>query len=37
MTVTQRSEFGSIIQRNGGQVRGLIALMRDKMASAAAR
>jgi len=35
MTVTQRSEFGSIIQRNGGQVRGLIALMREKTASAA--
>ena len=35
MTVTQRSEFGSIIQRNGGQVRGLIALMRVKTASAA--
>src|SRR5262245_27212331 len=35
MTVTQRSEFGSI-QRNGGQVRGLIALMREKTASRAA-
>jgi phospholipid transport system substrate-binding protein len=32
MTVTQRSEFASILQRNGGQVRGLIALMRQKTA-----
>jgi phospholipid transport system substrate-binding protein len=35
MAVTQRSEFASIVQRNGGQVRGLIAMMRDKTASAA--
>jgi phospholipid transport system substrate-binding protein len=34
MTATQRSEFASIVQRNGGQVRGLIALMREKSASA---
>ena len=34
MTATQRSEFASIVQRNGGQVRGLIALMREKTASA---
>ena len=35
MAVTQRSEFASIIQRNGGQVRDLIAMMREKTASAA--
>jgi phospholipid transport system substrate-binding protein len=35
MAVTQRSEFASIVQRNGGQVRGLIAMMREKTASAA--
>ena len=35
MMVTQRSEFASVVQRNGGQVRGLIALMREKTASAA--
>jgi phospholipid transport system substrate-binding protein len=35
MTVTQRSEFASVAQRNGGQVRSLIALMREKTASAA--
>jgi phospholipid transport system substrate-binding protein len=35
MTVTQRSEFASILQRNGGQVHGLIALMRQKAAGAA--
>jgi phospholipid transport system substrate-binding protein len=34
MTATQRSEFASIVQRNGGQVRGLIALMREKTARA---
>src|SRR6202007_293215 len=34
MMVTQRSEFASVVQRNGGQVRGLIAMMRDKTASA---
>jgi phospholipid transport system substrate-binding protein len=33
MTATQRSEFASIVQRNGGQLRGLIALMREKSAS----
>jgi phospholipid transport system substrate-binding protein len=32
---TQRSEFTSIVQRNGGQLRGLIALIREKTASAA--
>ena len=35
MAVTQRSEFASIVQRNGGQVSRLIALMREKTASAA--
>jgi phospholipid transport system substrate-binding protein len=35
MTVTQRSEFASVVQRNGGRVGGLIALMREKTASAA--
>ena len=35
MMTTQRSEFASVVQRNGGQVRGLIAMMRDKTASAA--
>jgi phospholipid transport system substrate-binding protein len=35
MSVTQRSEFASVIQRNGGQLHSLIALMREKTASAA--
>ena len=35
MTATQRSEFASILQRNGGEVRSLITLMRQKTASAA--
>ncbi len=35
MLVTQRSEFASVIQRHGGQVQGLINLMRQKTASAA--
>lgn len=30
MMVTQRSEFASVIQRHGGQVSGLLALMREK-------
>ena len=30
MAVTQRSEFASIIQRNGGQLAGLITIMREK-------
>ena len=33
MAVTQRSEFASVIQRNGGQVQGLIAMLREKTAS----
>jgi phospholipid transport system substrate-binding protein len=35
MAVTQRSEFAAVVQRNGGQVRGLIAMMREKTANAA--
>lgn len=35
MAVTQRSEFASVIQRHGGQIQGLIDLMRQKTASAA--
>jgi phospholipid transport system substrate-binding protein len=34
MMVTQRSEFASVVQRNGGQLRGLIAMMRERTASA---
>lgn len=30
MAVTQRSEFASVIQRNGGQVQGLITVLRQK-------
>ena len=36
MLVTQRSEFASVVQRNGGQVRGLLAMMREKTAIASA-
>jgi phospholipid transport system substrate-binding protein len=35
MMVTQRSEFASVVQRNGGQVGSVIAKMREKTASAA--
>src|SRR6266478_4968243 len=35
MMVTQRSEFASVVQHNGGQLRGLLDLMREKTASAA--
>lgn len=35
MLATQRSEFASVIQRHGGQVQGLLDLMRAKTASAA--
>jgi phospholipid transport system substrate-binding protein len=35
MAVTQRSEFASVVQRNGGQIRGLLTLMREKTANAA--
>ncbi len=34
MLITQRSEFASVIQRHGGQVQGLLNLMRQKTASA---
>lgn len=34
MAVTQRSEFASVIQRNGGQVQGLITALREKTESA---
>ena len=34
MMVTQRSEFASVIQRHGGQVSGLLALMREKTKTA---
>jgi phospholipid transport system substrate-binding protein len=37
MAVTQRSEFASVIQRNGGQVQGLIAMLREKTGNAASR
>ena len=37
MAVTQRSEFASVIQRNGGQVQGLIAMLRDKTTGPAGR
>jgi phospholipid transport system substrate-binding protein len=31
MSVTQQQEFGSVIQRNGGQVDGLLATMRERI------
>jgi hypothetical protein len=34
MAVTQRSEFAAVVQRNGGQIRGLFPLMREKTSSA---
>ena len=37
MAVTQRSEFASVIQHNGGQVQGLITMLRDKTAGTASR
>lgn len=37
MAVTQRSEFASVIQHNGGQVEGLIALLRQKTEGSPAR
>ena len=36
MAVTQRSEFASVIRRHGGQVQGLLTLLRRKTAGAAA-
>jgi phospholipid transport system substrate-binding protein len=35
MMTTQRSEFASVVQRNGGQLRGVLAMMRQRTASAA--
>lgn len=32
MSITQRSEFASVIERNGGQVQGLLDAMRNKVA-----
>jgi phospholipid transport system substrate-binding protein len=32
MAVTQRSEFAQVIQRNGGQVEGLLSMTREKIA-----
>jgi len=37
MAVTQRSEFASVIQHNGGQVQGLLTMLRDKTAGAGGR
>ena len=37
MAVTQRSEFASVIQHSGGQLQGLIAMLREKTGGAAAR
>ena len=36
MMVTQRSEFASVIQRHGGQVGGLLSLMRERTNTASA-
>ena len=37
MATTQRSEFASVIQRNGGQVQGLIAMLREKTGNSVSR
>jgi phospholipid transport system substrate-binding protein len=37
MAVTQRSEFASVIQHNGGQVQGLITMLREKTAASSGR
>ena len=34
MELTERTEFASLIQRSGGQVQGLLAMMRNGTASA---
>jgi hypothetical protein len=34
MLVTQRSEFASVIQRHGGQVGELLAIMRERTRTA---
>jgi phospholipid transport system substrate-binding protein len=37
MAVTQRSEFAAVIQRNGGQVQGLITQLREKTGNPVSR
>jgi phospholipid transport system substrate-binding protein len=37
MAVTQRAEFASVIQHNGGQVQGLITMLREKTGGSAFR
>ena len=37
MAITERSEFASVIQRNGGQVQGLITALREKTEAAGLR
>jgi phospholipid transport system substrate-binding protein len=37
MAVTQRSEFASVIQHNGGQVQGLITMLRERTGASATR
>jgi phospholipid transport system substrate-binding protein len=37
MAVTQRSEFASVIQRHGGEVGGLLSLLRERTAGAEVR
>jgi phospholipid transport system substrate-binding protein len=37
MAVTQRSEFASVIQHNGGQVQSLIAMLRQRTGGGASR
>ena len=37
MAVTQRSEFASVIQHNGGQLQGLITMLREKTAATSTR
>jgi phospholipid transport system substrate-binding protein len=37
MAVTQRSEFASVIQHNGGQIQGLITMLREKTAATSER
>src|SRR5204863_151209 len=37
MAVTQRSEFASVIQHNGGQVQSLITMLRERSAGSGAR
>lgn len=33
MSVTQRSDFGSVINRNGGEIKGLLTALRDRTKS----